>query len=210
VSFTTSVQPSRSMLAPVAWVGRSALATVAYTGAVTLLLMSVPAGAFRRQRRSAKAPHFGRVFVHELFWMLVAGTPLVALVHVAIGSFLSLQSYYGSTFVEGTGAVVGVGLLRNLGGMMAGLTLAGILAARVIPELRVLSRSCRASGSPASPGPSGPTIRSRPDDAFESEAGSPLRSSPHRGSLPRGWPASCSRSGAWRWERLWDGKPRTQ
>ena len=60
--------------------------------------------------------------------------------HVAMGSFLSLQAYYGSTFVDGTGAVVGVGLLRNLGGMMTGLIFAGILSARMIPELRILSR----------------------------------------------------------------------
>ena len=68
------------------------------------------------------------------------GIPLVGLVHIAMGSFLSLQAYYGSTFVDGTGAVVGVGLLRNLGGIMSGMTFAGILAARMIPELRMLSR----------------------------------------------------------------------
>ena len=62
--------------------------------------------------------------------------PLVGLVHIALGSFLSLQAYYGSTFVDGTGAVVGVGLLRNLGGLMTGMTLSGILAARMIPEVR--------------------------------------------------------------------------
>ena len=74
--------------------------------------------------------------MHQLFWMLFMGIPMVGLVHVAIGSFLSLQAYYGSTFVDGTGAVVGVGLLRNLGGIMSGMTFAGILAARMIPELR--------------------------------------------------------------------------
>jgi len=76
--------------------------------------------------------------IHEAFWMLAMGLPLVGLVHIGVGSFLSLQAYYGSTFVDGTGAVVGVGLLRNLGGLMTGLTLAGILAARIVPELRAL------------------------------------------------------------------------
>ena len=67
--------------------------------------------------------------------------------HIAIGSFLSLQAYYGSTFVDGTGAVVGVGLLRNLGGLMTGLTFSGILAARMVPELRSTSRgTCRQTG----------------------------------------------------------------
>ena len=71
--------------------------------------------------------------MHQLFWMLITGIPLVGIVHIAMGSFLSLQAYYGSTFVDGTGAVVGVGLLRNLGAMMSGLTFAGILAARMVP-----------------------------------------------------------------------------
>ena len=75
-----------------------------------------------------------------------------------MGSFLSLQAYYGSTFVDGTGAVVGVGLLRNLGGLMTGLIFAGILAARMIPELRILSRNF-ATGRRA--------IRARPERAAE-------------------------------------------
>src|SRR5439155_15172320 len=79
--------------------------------------------------------------VRQLSWMLALGSPLMGLVHIAMGSFLSLQAYYGSTFVDGTGAVVGVGLLRNLGGLMTGMTLSGILAARMIPELRRLARS---------------------------------------------------------------------
>src|SRR5439155_7429120 len=79
--------------------------------------------------------------VRQLSWMLALGSPLMGLVHIAMGSFLSLQAYYGSTFVDGTGAVVGVGLLRNLGGLMTGMTLSGILAARMIPELRPLARA---------------------------------------------------------------------
>ena len=63
------------------------------------------------------------------------GCPLVGLVHVAMGSFLSLQAYFGSTFVDGTGAVVGVGLLRNLATLMTGMTLSGLLAGRMIPDL---------------------------------------------------------------------------
>ena len=61
--------------------------------------------------------------VRQLSWMLAFGFPLVGLVHIAMGSFLSMQAYYGSTFIDGTGAVVGVGLLRNLGGLMSGMIL---------------------------------------------------------------------------------------
>jgi phospholipid/cholesterol/gamma-HCH transport system permease protein len=117
------------------------VATLAYAGGVTLLLLRVPLAILRPDRDAGRdTPGFARTLVHELFWMMTAGLPLVGLVHIAMGSFLSLQAYYGSTFVEGTGAVVGVGLLRNLGGMMTGLTLAGMLAARMIPELRARAR----------------------------------------------------------------------
>ena len=61
---------------------------------------------------------------------------MVALSHIGLGSFLSMQSYYGATFAEGTGAVVGVGLIRNITALMTGLTMAGLLAALVTPELR--------------------------------------------------------------------------
>ncbi len=73
------------------------------------------------------------------------------MVHIALGSFLSLQAYYGSTFVDGTGAVVGVGLLRNLGGLMTGLTFAGIIAGRMIPELRILSQRLAIVDDPVTP-----------------------------------------------------------
>ena len=103
---------------------------------------------------------FGRTLVRQLSWMLAFGIPLVGLVHIAMGSFLSLQAYYGSTFIDGTGAVVGVGLLRNLGGLMTGMILSGILAARMIPELQLAGpfarhrRIARAGGAEAA-GPGG-------------------------------------------------------
>jgi phospholipid/cholesterol/gamma-HCH transport system permease protein len=93
-----------------------------------------------RDARERGLPGFARTIVRQLSWMLAFGFPLVGLVHVAMGSFLSMQAYYGSTFIDGTGAVVGVGLLRNLGGLMSGMVLAAILAARMIPELRRLAR----------------------------------------------------------------------
>ena len=73
----------------------------------------------------------------ELAWMFAMGLPLVGLMHIGLGSFLSMQAYFGGTFVDGTGAVVGVGLFRNVAPMMAGLTFAGLICARITPELRV-------------------------------------------------------------------------
>jgi phospholipid/cholesterol/gamma-HCH transport system permease protein len=135
--------PRRSFLDPVAILGRSVIAVIGYVGGTTSL--AVGAAGFvlwpaRRDGESIAAPGFFKVMMQQLFWMIAVGVPIVGMVHIALGSFLSLQAYYGSTFVDGTGAVVGVGLLRNLGGLMTGLLFAGIMAARMIPELRILAR----------------------------------------------------------------------
>lgn len=138
-------------LSPLAWVGGAALGVLERFGAMALLIPEAVGSVFRRDvddewslRASTAA---------ELSWILIAGFPLVGLVHVAMGSFLSLQAYYGSTFVDGTGAVVGVGLLRNLASLMAGMTLAGYLPVRMILEIRAARRP-RAEGDDAEPAPS--------------------------------------------------------
>ena len=79
-------------------------------------------------------PGFWATLKSELSWLLLMGVPLVGLVHVGMGSFLSMQAYFGSTFVDGTGAVVGVGLLRNVASLVTGMTLSGLIACRIIPE----------------------------------------------------------------------------
>jgi phospholipid/cholesterol/gamma-HCH transport system permease protein len=138
---TSTAPPLPPVLGPVGWLGRLALGITSYVGGVTLLAMAALRSVlWPRRRDEPDTPGFLKTLMHQLFWMLVTGLPLVGLVHIALGSFLSLQAYYGSTFVDGTGAVVGVGLLRNMGGMMAGLIFSGILSARMIPELRILSR----------------------------------------------------------------------
>jgi phospholipid/cholesterol/gamma-HCH transport system permease protein len=133
---------SPALLRPVGWVGRSVLAFVSYLGGVALLSLGTVRWMLRRSdARELGLPGFVPTMLRQLSWMLALGFPLVGLVHIALGSFLSMQGYYGSTFIDGTGAVVGVGLLRNLGGIMSGMILAGILAARMIPELRRLAQA---------------------------------------------------------------------
>ena len=133
---TSTAPPLPRVLGPVGWLGRSALGITSYVGGVTLLAMAALRWVlWPRSRDEPDAPGFLKTLMHQLFWMIFTGLPLVGLVHIFIGSFLSLQAYYGSTFVDGTGAVVGVGLLRNMGGTMTGLIFSGILSARMIPEL---------------------------------------------------------------------------
>ncbi len=142
MSTASNTLQSPGWLAPVAWVGRSVIAGMSYVGGVVLLTGSAAAALWRSDRDGTPvSAAFGRTLLRQLSWMMSFGIPLVGLVHIAMGSFLSLQAYYGSTFVDGTGAVVGVGLLRNLGGLMTGMILSGLLAARMIPELSYLART---------------------------------------------------------------------
>jgi phospholipid/cholesterol/gamma-HCH transport system permease protein len=149
---TPTVVPTRAAFGPVGWACRSVLATLGYCGGATCLALGAvgsviwPASSGDHE---AAAPPFIKTFTNQLCWMLLAGAPLVGLVHIAMGTFLALQSYYGSTFIEGTGAVVGVGLLRNLGGLMTAMTFAGILAARMIPELSILRHRISAGARPS-------------------------------------------------------------
>lgn len=142
---------SPALLQPIGWVGRSVIAVISYIGQAALLWLGALGWLLRPGRARAEGiPGFARTMLRQLSWMLGVGIPIVGLIHMAMGTFLALQAYYGSTFIEGTGAVVGVGLVRNLGGMMSGMAFAGILAARMIPELR---RLATASDDGDVPGP---------------------------------------------------------
>ncbi len=125
-----------TVLSPLGLIGRSVLFGVTYLGGVGTLTLSAIGGFFRRGEDDA--PLFSSL-MRQMSTYLLMGIPLVGLVHIGIGSFLSMQAYYGGTFVEGTGAVVGVGLIRNVAPLLAGLILAGILAPLLISELRAQS-----------------------------------------------------------------------
>jgi phospholipid/cholesterol/gamma-HCH transport system permease protein len=135
-------------LAPIGWVGRSVIGVLSYLGGVAALMISAAVSLFAF-RRDDDLPGFWTVLKEELWWLLLMGAPLVGLVHVAMGSFLSMQAYFGSTFLDGTGAVVGVGLLRNLATLMTGLTVSGLIACRLIPGRLGLAQSPAASAEPA-------------------------------------------------------------
>ena len=110
----------------------AALGIVCYLGRVAILASTTfwsggPALFFVRGRD-----------VPQLDRLLGMGLPSVALVHVGLGSFLSMQAYFGATFVDGIGPVVGVGLIRNLAPLMVGFILAGLVAARYVAEFRGL------------------------------------------------------------------------
>jgi phospholipid/cholesterol/gamma-HCH transport system permease protein len=88
-------------------------------------------------RPDDEAPAYLRALARQLAGLLGMGMALVGLACFGMGSFLALQAYYGGTFVDGTGAVVGVGMIRNAAPMLAGLIMAGLVAARTTSELRL-------------------------------------------------------------------------
>jgi len=135
-------------LAPIGWVGKSVIGVLSYLGGVAALMISA-AVSLITFHRDDDLPGFWTVLKEELWWLLLTGAPLVGLVHVAMGSFLSMQAYFGSTFLDGTGAVVGVGLLRNLATLMTGLTVSGMIACRLISGRLGLGQGSAASAGPA-------------------------------------------------------------
>jgi len=155
-------------LNPLAWVGRQVLGVCGYLGGVAGLL-----GTAKRSlgRAGGDEPTLSKAVTGELGWMLAMGAPLVAVAHVGLGSSLAMQSYFGGTFVDGTGAVVGVGLFRNIAPLMSGLILAGLIAARVTPELRERMDEGRRRDRPESLNDAHPiTIGPRPGSATTAPA----------------------------------------
>lgn len=119
-------------LAPVAWLGSSLMEISAYFGGLGLLGLGSFRAAVAPRGRSSRFLPMVALQIEELLGL---GMPLVAVVNIGMGSFLSMQAYFGATFVDGTGAVVGVGLIRNLAPLMVGLTMGGLFAGKFTPEL---------------------------------------------------------------------------
>lgn len=106
---------------------------LAYLGGLALL---VPTAARSLVRPRGGMPSLVSAVVWHLDRNLLWGLPLVALVLGPLGSYLAMQAFFSATFREAAGAVVGLGLVRSLAPMLSGFILAGLLAARIVPELR--------------------------------------------------------------------------
>lgn len=124
----------------------AANAVVGYLGRLAILAAS----ALRASIRPAgEAPSLLPETARQLDRLLGMGLPSVALVHVGMGSFLAMQSYFGATFVDATGSVVGVGLIRNLAPLLTGFILAGLVSARYVAEFRGSGRAGPSGVEPA-------------------------------------------------------------
>jgi phospholipid/cholesterol/gamma-HCH transport system permease protein len=119
------------LLAPVAAVGRGALAACAGAGAVTLFALE---GLSHAVRPPFQARQFWRAFV-DIAWFSL---PVVALTAVFTGMVLALQSYTGFARFNAEGAVANVVVLsitRELGPVLAGLMVAGRIGAAFAAEI---------------------------------------------------------------------------
>jgi phospholipid/cholesterol/gamma-HCH transport system permease protein len=125
---------------------RLAIDLVGYLGKLALLALAAFRGMFRGARPGE--PSFVSETLYQLDRLLGVGLPLVGLVHVGMGSFLSMQAYFGATFMDGIGPVTGVGLIRNLAPLLVGFLLAGIVSVRYVSEFRGKSAEVLADPGP--------------------------------------------------------------
>jgi phospholipid/cholesterol/gamma-HCH transport system permease protein len=106
---------------------------VAYCGGLGLTTMAALGGLFtRRGEAPSILAGIGRC-TDRLVW---PGLAIVTLVQASLGGFLAMQAFFGATFREGSGAVVGLGMLRNMGSLVAGWTLAAVCGSLFVRELR--------------------------------------------------------------------------
>ena len=127
---TATVQRSQHHpLNPVA----GALGLIGYLGGAALMLVTA-AGSLLHPCEAGTS--IVAKTVRQVDRLVGLGFGVVALVHVGMGSFLAMQAYFGATFVDGIGPVVGVGLIRNLAPLMAGFLLTILVAVLYVADIQ--------------------------------------------------------------------------
>lgn len=129
----TRPQPASPVPAIVGDLASLVAVPVAYLGGLGLTTLAALGGLFtRRGEAPSILAGIGRC-TDRLVW---PGLAIVTLVQASVGGFLAMQAFFGATFREGSGAVVGLGMLRNMGSLVAGWTVAAIAAMLFVRELR--------------------------------------------------------------------------
>ena len=106
---------------------------IAYLGgAATLLLDSITALVRSRDGHGSVSAGTAR----QADRLIGLSYGVVAFVHVGMGSFLAMQAYFGATFADGIGPVVGVSLIRNLAPLLVGFLLAILTAVVFTADLQ--------------------------------------------------------------------------
>jgi len=116
---------------PLAAIGRMTLAFLAQTGALTLFTTDAVSGVFR-------PPIYWRLIAQQIMRIGYYSLPVVGLTAFFTGGVLALQIYIGGNrygaeaFVP---QIVVLGITRELGPVIAGLMLAGRVAAAIAAEI---------------------------------------------------------------------------
>jgi phospholipid/cholesterol/gamma-HCH transport system permease protein len=119
------------LLNPVAALGRGVLGGCRSVGQVALFAAEAISHLFR-------PPFYGRLFLKAFLDIAYFSLPVVALTAVFTGMVLVLQSYTGFARFNATGAVANLVVLsitRELGPVLAGLMVAGRIAASFAAEI---------------------------------------------------------------------------
>lgn len=106
---------------------------IGYLGGAALL---IPATLGALVRRDGHPTSLACATVRQADRLVGLGFGVVAATHVGMGSFLAMQAYFGATFVDGIGPVVGVGLIRNLAPLLAGFLQALLVSALFVADMQ--------------------------------------------------------------------------
>lgn len=120
-----------SLLYPVAALGRSTLALIAVIGRVTLYMAETLSHLVR-------PPFYFREFLSQLMTIGYFSLPVVGLTTLFTGGALALQIYAGGARFNAEAVVpqiVAIGMVRELGPVLAGLMVAGRVAAAIAAEI---------------------------------------------------------------------------
>ena len=129
----STIHATRPALRPFEAIGRAILNVVHYLGGMGVLALTAVRSVVRPK---GEPPALGRAVARQVDRLFLYAFPLVAIVHFGLGSFLAMQAYFGATFLDGIGPVVGVGLIRNIAPLISAMVLAGLLAGQYTSELR--------------------------------------------------------------------------
>ena len=110
--------------------------------------------------RSASPKSSAQTIKHAEWMIGMAMRPWSALLHVGLGSFLSMQAFFGATFIEAAGPVVAIGLLRNVAPLMVGFLVSGLFTCS--PDHAGASSSSNEARSGHPPRPVGRRLGSWP------------------------------------------------
>ncbi|MCC6863207.1 MAG: ABC transporter permease [Rhodobacteraceae bacterium] len=119
------------LVAPIATLGRTVLAFLAYVGRIALFAVSVVSHLFR-------PPFYPREFFiagMQIGWFSL---PMVGLTAVFTGGALALQIYSGGSRFNAEAAVpsiVAIGMVRELGPVLGGLMVAARVASSIAAEI---------------------------------------------------------------------------